>query len=284
MTTILITVSLAAIAVAIAAAWMIRPEPPSPAMRRALAGRKYAHRGLYDNSGKAPENSMPAFKAAIAKGYGIELDIRLSGDGRVVVFHDAGLERMCGDGRLVSGCSFEELSSLRLLSSDERIPAFDDFLAAVSGAAPLLVEFKTGLPGGPGAGELCRKAMEALDSYEGDYVVESFDYAVLEWFRANRPAVMRGQLAMGLRCYVPAMGARAAAALPFRRRAMLSWLLYNRRGRPHFVSYRFQDAGLALGLCRALGAMSAAWTVKTPAEGASLARGWDAIVFEGYLP
>ena len=36
-----------------------------------LGGRRFAHRGLFDNSGSIPENSMSAFKAAVKCGYGI---------------------------------------------------------------------------------------------------------------------------------------------------------------------------------------------------------------------
>ncbi|MBL8967173.1 MAG: hypothetical protein JNG85_09190, partial [Spirochaetaceae bacterium] len=94
----------------------------------------------------------------------------------------------------------------------------------------------------------------------------------------------RGQLAMGLRCYIPALGKRGAEAIPSWRRRMLTGLLYNFRGRPHFISYRFEDAGLAVRLCRALGAMVAVWTVKTRGDGERLLAKYDAIIFEGFLP
>ncbi len=270
-------------AAGLALLWMIWPARPGKAMRSRLAGRKYAHRGLYDNAGSVPENSLGAFMAAAERGYAIELDIRLTKDGRVVVFHDGTLERMCGIARPVEELTLAELGELRLLDTEEGIPEFGYFLSALDGRVPLLIEFKTDLPGGGVAERLCEAAMAVLDGYDGPYVVESFDYLVLEWFRSRRPDVMRGQLAMGLRCYEPAMGRRAAAALPAYRKAGLSWLLYNHRGRPHFVAYRFQDAGLAVRLCRALGAMSAAWTVKAPDDAERLLRSWDSIIFEGFL-
>ena len=48
----------------------------------------YAHRGFHDNNTDAPENSKPAFKAAVANGYGIELDVLLTKDNIPVVYHD----------------------------------------------------------------------------------------------------------------------------------------------------------------------------------------------------
>lgn len=282
MITVLLSVTLLVLMAMLAAAWMLFPERPALAMRMALANKRYAHRGLYDNKGGSPENSLKSFRDAMDAGYGIELDLRLSADGRVVVFHDADLRRMCGVQCELASKTMDELASLRLLDTDERIPRLDEVLRLVSGSVPLLIELKTARPGGPEAAWLCSRAAEFLDGYAGPYVIESFDYAVLEWFRANRLGVMRGQLAMGPRCYAPAMGKDAAAAIPAFRRAMLSWLLYNHRGRPHFISYRFQDAGLSVRLCRALGAMCAAWTVRSPDEQRSLAGDWDAIIFEGF--
>ena len=63
---------------------------------------------------------------------------------------------------------------------------------------------------------------------------------------------------------------------------MLSWLLYNFRSRPHFISYRFEDAGLPLRLCRLLGAMVSVWTVRKAEDSARLLRDYDAVIFEGF--
>ena len=57
--------------------------------------RFIAHRGLY-NRLDTPENSMKAFENAILKGYAIELDINMTKDGHLVVFHDSNLKRMTG--------------------------------------------------------------------------------------------------------------------------------------------------------------------------------------------
>ena len=56
----------------------------------------YAHRGLHDIEKGIPENSPAAFRAAVEAGYGAELDVQLSRDGQVVVFHDDTLDRVCG--------------------------------------------------------------------------------------------------------------------------------------------------------------------------------------------
>ena len=76
--------------------YLIAPRMCKKPDRKAFLGVHYAHRGLFDNEGDVPENSLAAFKKAVDEGYGIELDVQLSKDKVPVVFHDAGLYRMCG--------------------------------------------------------------------------------------------------------------------------------------------------------------------------------------------
>lgn len=262
--------------------WMLWPSRPSPEARSLLAGGKFAHRGLFDNRTAAPENSLEAFRKAKDMGYGIELDIHLTSDRRVVVFHDDHMVRMCGVKKAVESLSLAELKALSLLGTEARIPAFDEVLSLVDGKVPILVEFKTGLPGTADVGPLCREAMRLLDGYKGPYLVESFDANVLAWFRKNRPKVMRGQLAMGFATYERALGKAGAASIPLHRRRMLSWLLCNFRSRPDFISYRFEDAGFSLRLCRILGAMVSVWTVRKQEDSVRLLAEYDAVIFEGF--
>ena len=262
--------------------WMLWPARPSPEMRALLGGRKFAHRGLFDNKAGPPENSLAAFGLAKDKGYGIELDIHLTRDREVVVFHDDTLARICGDARKVEALSLAEFKALSLLSTDQKIPSLRELLSLVDGSVPLLIEFKTGLPGSADVRPLCEAASRLLDAYKGAYLIESFDANVLSWFRRNRPEVMRGQLALGFKTYGRALGKEGAVAIPRLRRLMLSWLLYNYKSRPHFISYRFEDAGSALLFCRALGAMAAAWTVRKREDSVRLLAEYDAVIFEGF--
>lgn len=52
----------------------------------------YAHRGLHNNNSDAPENSAKAFLLAVEQNYGIELDVQLTKDEKVVIFHDVTLK------------------------------------------------------------------------------------------------------------------------------------------------------------------------------------------------
>ena len=104
-----------------------------------LFRKKYfAHRGLHDNAGEAPENSMAAFCKAVEAGYGIELDVQLTKDGIPVIFHDATLERMCGAKAAIEDYTYEELQQFTLGISGEHIPKFEDLLAMVNGQVPLI--------------------------------------------------------------------------------------------------------------------------------------------------
>ena len=63
---------------------------------------RYAHRG-YHGKDLAPENSILAYKEAIRRGFGVELDVHLMRDGNLAVIHDASLLRTAGADVLVAG-------------------------------------------------------------------------------------------------------------------------------------------------------------------------------------
>src|SRR5271167_3324320 len=95
-----------------------------------LFGPPIAHRGLWSLGGP-PENSLGAFQAACAGGYGIELDVQLTADGEAVVFHDTRLERMTGVEGRVSDHTAADLGQLTLAGTDEIIPTLSETLTLV---------------------------------------------------------------------------------------------------------------------------------------------------------
>ena len=76
--------------------YCIMPRFTRKEQTKRFAHQLFAHRGLFNPKLGIPENSMPAFSRAIEKGYGIELDVQVTKDNRIVVFHDYSLGRMCG--------------------------------------------------------------------------------------------------------------------------------------------------------------------------------------------
>ena len=233
---------------------------------------KFAHRGLH--GGGIAENSMSAFRAAVEAGFGIELDIRLSRDGELVVFHDDDLKRVCGDERLVSDVDAIELSRLSLSGTSDGVPTFREVLSLVDGKVPLLVEIKE-LSGSA----VSLAAAEMLRDYKGEFIVESFNPLSLRAFKKHLPAVPAGILSM----HFPkdkTLGLRI-------RNFLLGSLLTNVICRPNFIAYKNEDAR-AFPVKLLGGVFSAvrfAWTVKSEEEElAAYARGFDSVIFEQYIP
>jgi len=234
--------------------------------------RLYAHRGLH-NEEKA-ENSISAFKAAVDAGYGIELDIRLSKDGKMVVFHDDTLDRVCGREGKVIDFTAEELATFKLNGTNDGVPLFSEVLALVDGKVPLLVEIKEN----PGDSAVSKAACEMLKEYKGDFIVESFNPLSLKTVKENMPEITRGLLSQRYYEYE-----KYRKPLYF----ALQALLLNFLCRPAFIAYDHRHAK-AFGLRFIRGFFDVptlAWTVRS-AEEEAIARknGFDGIIFENYLP
>ena len=106
-----------------------------------LRAFRYAHRGYHDKP-QIPENSMAAFRRAIANFYGVELDVHLMRDGNLAVIHDASLLRTAGADVLVEDLTTEELKQYRLEGTQEEIPLLSEVLELFENKMPLVVELK----------------------------------------------------------------------------------------------------------------------------------------------
>lgn len=233
----------------------------------------YAHRGLHDNAADAPENSLAAFQKAVEAGYGIELDIQLSRDNIPVVFHDFTLERVCGIKGRVKDYTCEELQQFRLFGTGERIPRFEEVLRLVNGRVPLIVEFKIEFRDL----SLCPIADRLLRAYRGMYCMESFNPLGVWWYRCHRKSVMRGQLSDDFRREGTYRG-----PLYF----VLQNLLANFIGRPDFIAYhsKYPHTLSRKICCGTMGAVGAAWTIRSQEELDRARKDFDIFIFEGFLP
>lgn len=232
-------------------------------------GTNIAHRGLYTADQTIPENSIAAFKSAVEEGYGIELDVQLTSDGYVVVFHDGDLKRMCGDSREVKDVTFDELQTMRLAGTDEKIPLFSEVLRVIGGKVPLVVELKVGNR----PVELSKKTYAFLKDYVGDVCIESFNPFIVAWFRFNAPELFRGLLAQRPEDYKE-NGVNTAGGF------VLGNNLLNPICRPEFIAYKIGPQPWFVRLTQALGAMKVGWTGKSE----ECESGKDAIIFEHYRP
>ena len=153
-----------------------------------LIERPFAHRGYFDNE-KLPENSMPAFRKALRYGYNIELDVHLTKDNKLVVFHDNNLKRVCGVNKIIEDCTYDELLKYNLFNTNYKIPLFCDVLKLVNGKVALLIETKV-IKCGKLEEELCKY----LDDYKGFFAIQSFNPFSIYWFKKHRKNYIRGIL------------------------------------------------------------------------------------------
>lgn len=250
-------------------AFMIAPGKAEKAQKRPFDGENIAHRGLHKADKTVPENSLAAFRAAVEAGYGVELDVHLTADGELVVFHDDTIKRMCGvDGR-VEDMTLKQLRELSLLDTDQGIPTLDEVLSVIDGKVPIILEIKRGSQND----ELCLRVYETIVNYEGDICIESFDPFIVRWWRKNAPEVLRGQLA----CTQEKFGDSTSPLNAF----LVGNLLTNFLCRPQFIAYGIcEKKPLLVRLCEKMGVMKVAWT----SHGYASESDHDTVIFEYYRP
>ncbi len=251
------------------------PENSRKSRMLAFSKQYIAHRGLFDNAGDAPENSMLAFRRAVDQGYGIETDVQMSSDGRLVLVHDFNLKRVTGADLEVKNCSYREMKNHFLFGSEQRVPLFSDFLSLVQGRVPLIIEIKC--ENKADCDDLCREVAYALDLYEGTACIESFNPWCVRWFRKNHPAMLRGQLSGNYR-----REHWAGGMFDF----VLTACMFNFLTRPDFIAYNLNNADtfpfrFLRNVCRAC---TVAWTVRSEDDLEKAKKNFDVFIFEGFEP
>ena len=140
-----------------------------------------AHRGVHY---KYMENSIKAFQEAIKRNYIIELDVHITKDNKIVVFHDNNLKRLAGVSKNIEELNYSEI--LKIIS----IPTIEDVLKIVNGKVPIIIETKVL----NNVGILEKTLSNILNNYEGKVAIQSFNHKSLEWFKNNNPKYPRGYL------------------------------------------------------------------------------------------
>lgn len=265
---LLLEASLAGLAALGGLVFLVAPGRASKKDKKPFMYTNFAHRGLHKKDKTVPENSLAAFERASAYGYGMELDVQLSKDGQVVVFHDDTLNRVCGVDSRVDEKTYDELRQMSLCGSTQTIPLFSEVLKTVRGRGPLIVELKNGKRNE----ELCEKTYALLSKYSGEYCIESFNPFIVRWFKKNAPEVIRGQLANPPKDYNGEVGPLTAV--------ILGNCLLNFLARPQFIAYKITPKPFTVKLCEALGAMKVAWTSHDWVN----EKFYDAVIFEFYKP
>ena len=236
---------------------------------------RYTHRGFH-NKPTVPENSMIAFRRAVAEEFGIELDVHLTKDKKLAVIHDSSLLRTCGIDLNIEETTLEEARIYFLEKSEEVIPAFEEVLDAVSGKVPLIIEIKTA---DGNHRELTDAVMSALEGYNGLYCIESFNPSVVGYLRKEYPDVIRGQLAG---CLNKGVAAGSEPTLTGLQDFLLKNLWVNFEGRPDFVAYRYEDRDME-AFVNYKGAKFL-WTIKSYDDLKACEKSGAAGIFERFNP
>ncbi len=225
-----------------------------------ILNKPVAHRGLWNET--FPENSLSAYKNAVQNGYPIEMDIQMSSDGKLFCFHDDNVKRMTGVDKDIRTMTAKEIEALNI--GTEKIPYFSEFLSAVQGKVPLLIEIKQQINKG-----VEEKTIEALKNYKGEYVIQSFDPRIMLKIKKLDPSIIRGQLGCnnqnkGLKWYVA-------------RNLSLNFLV-----KPDFIHYCHNDLPLKRRITNGLPLIC--WTVRSEEEKVKTLKYAKNYVFEKIRP
>ena len=151
-----------------------------------------AHRGIHN---KYRENTIAAFRRAMIEGYSIELDVHLTTDNKVIVYHDDNLKRLTGINKEIKKCSYKEIIDII------EVPTLEEVLDLVRGKIAILIELKFDTK----LGKLEKEVASILDNYNGEFAVQSFNPLSILWFRINRKEFIRGYLVNSIFCKNPLM-------------------------------------------------------------------------------
>ena len=154
-----------------------------------LIKRPIAHRGLHKGIA-IPENSLTAFEEALKSDYPIELDIQITKDGSIIVFHDDNLLRMTGNELKVKNLTKNNLSKFHLYQTEQKIPLLEEVLNLIDCRIPILIEIKNeGLPG-----KIELNTLKILQNYKGEFAIQSFNPLTIAFIRFLNKNIVRGLL------------------------------------------------------------------------------------------
>ena len=150
-----------------------------------------AHRGVHNNK-DIPENSLLAFKKALDKKYAIEFDIEITKDDKLVIHHDDNAIRMTGFDKNIEDLTLDEIKTLKLLDTEERIPTFREVLDLVNGKVLLDIEIKSTKR----IKKVVDLVLKELENYNGKVLLKSFDPFIVNRLKKETDKYAIGLLVM----------------------------------------------------------------------------------------
>ncbi|MEX0364600.1 MAG: glycerophosphodiester phosphodiesterase family protein [Ruegeria sp.] len=249
----------------------------TPRLPPAFLDAPLAHRALHDVTDGRPENSRAAIRAAMDRGYGIEIDVQLSADDQAMVFHDYALDRLADGTGPVRVVPAGTLAQTPLKGGSEGIPTLPEVLNLVAGRVPLLIEIKD-QDGGMGAdiGPLEQATANALAGYTGPVALMSFNPHSVARMADLCPDIPRGIVTSAYRAADWPLSAATRDRLrdiPDFERVAASFISHEAGDldRPRVADLKAQGANI---LC---------WTIRSPEEEARARQVAQNVTFEGYL-
>lgn len=191
-----------------------------------LTEKIISHRGIYDNK-NIFENSLEAITKAKEKNYIVEIDIHITKDDQIVVFHDYNTKRITKKDMIIENNNYKDLNNQDIY----HIPLLEEVLELVNGKVPLLIEIKQKRK----AGKLEHKLMDILNNYKGEYAIQSFNPLTIYWFKKNYPNILRGQLSYKFK----------TKKILKLKKYILSNMFFNIITKPNFISYKYDELSLS---------------------------------------
>ena len=249
----------------------------NPSLPAAFLKAPIAHRALHDVAQGRPENSRAAIRAAITAGYGIEIDLQLTGDDQAMVFHDYSLKRLTGEGGVIRQRNVAQARAIPLTGGDgEGIPTLAEVLDLIAGQVPLLIEIKDQDGAmGTNVGPLEDAAAKVLRGYAGDIALMSFNPNSVARMAELLPDIPRGIVT----------SAYAYDEWPLSRSVcdLLRDIPDFDRVGACFISHEVEDlSSPRVAELRAKDVPILCWTVKSPAQEAVARNVAHNVTFEGY--
>jgi len=241
-----------------------------------FTARPIAHRAYHDTASGRIENTLSAVKAAIDRRFAIEVDLQLTGDGAVVVFHDDTVDRLLEATGRVDATTLATLQRTKFRQGGDIVPTLDELLATVAGSVPLVIELKSNWNGDR---RLEQAVAPILAAYDGPAVVMSFDPDSMAAMQRLLPDMPRGIVAdrytdLGDWGFLPPRRRFELRNLAAVSRVGAGFVSYDQHGLPSFAPSKARTLGLPV----------ITWTIRSREQAARVAPFVDQITFEGFDP
>ena len=133
-----------------------------------------AHRGIYNNI-TIYENTIESIMYAVKNNLIVEIDIRITKDEEIIVFHDEDASRIQKLKDKVNTLYYEEL----LYLSPYHIPTLKEILEKINGIVPIIIEIKEDNK------IIRKKILDLLKNYKGKFVIQSFIYEAVKFYKKS---------------------------------------------------------------------------------------------------